>query len=232
MAEDQHFFESTNAFSDFRFISEDGAFKLEVLIPVSKVSTSDVVNLFSRYLGLSIEPLVTPVFLYSDFKSAPESDWETSGAVLFNKSSGYCELSGGVDSGIVSSDVLSPGWSRYILESSIEGVDCSIEFYRSDENNTYKVEILSTEIRLKKVISGSETTIATSPFNFVSSAIYGIKIACIPEFDSNRIKVYIDNEIEIDTADSDLFSGKVAYLNTGANPVKIYDVQVTALQVI
>ncbi len=139
---------------------------------------------------------------------------------------------------LVAADVEgSDTWSGYVafwrirLSSSGTGLAFAVNFYVVDSLNFYQVgvSVSANTVSLLKVVAGVQTPIVVFDFSLQGTLVldkfYGIRVDVEKEGATNRIQVFIDGELIIDTTDSALAQGSVGFQNFADDAVEVNEVE-------
>jgi len=190
----------------------------------------DVVNLM-RATGERIE---ISYINFLDLFEADEdtSQWETlSGTIGYtiNVADGLMTLN---NTGVGGDKVLTniennEDWLNYVVAARFklhrEGtsdVRGGIIFYYHDSDNYYWAELRIGEnkVYLNKRVSGVESVVASFdmisfPETLYEDVYYMMRVQMIQEGTGNRLKVWLDNNLTVDTTDGDVFRGNLGLIH-------------------
>jgi hypothetical protein len=127
-------------------------------------------------------------------------------------------------------------WADYVvgLRMKQTGGHAGLLFYFADSNNYYRVTINPAtgsfgRLRLTKVVAGVATGITTYNFTAVEqifeSVFYMIRVEVIPDGAANRIRVFIDGDMKINTTDNAHSKGKVGIMHVSGATVEASEVE-------
>lgn len=131
-------------------------------------------------------------------------------------------------------------WTNYVVYARIRSTcpgaaTYSVLFYWLDSDNYYTLEVSTTAntLELRKVVSGSPTVLISAPYThgiLADNVFYGIRIQVADEGATNRIKVYVDADLVIDTTDSSLDRGSVGFGHSvGASGTELDEIELFQL---
>jgi parallel beta-helix repeat protein len=102
-------------------------------------------------------------------------------------------------------------WTNYAISARVKsgasGYLNGIAGRYKDTNNFYVLALQNGTVVLKKKVSGSWTTLASTSFSFSTSTFYTLKL----EMNGTALKGYVDGTQKLTATDSSLSSGKIAF---------------------
>ncbi len=125
-------------------------------------------------------------------------------------------------------------WSEYVAfwRAKVSGGGVfAINFYVVDALNFYQVgvSVPGNTITLLKVVAGTQTPLVTFDFSLQGTLLvdrfYGIRIHIATEGITNRIKVYVDGELIINTTDSAHSQGSIGFMNFVGSALEVDEVE-------
>lgn len=217
--------------------SDEHRFNVRIVDPgdLDRVLVVNVVKLM-RPVGERID-ISYITFLDQFLIDGDNTQWEALIGALPTVEDGLAKLTT-PGPNLVATDVEgSDTWSEYVafwrirLSSAGAGLVFAVNFYVIDSLNFYQliVSVSGNTIKLFKVVAGVQTSIVSFDFSLQGTLVldkfYGIRIQIAKEGATNRIKVYVDTELIIDTTDSAHAQGSVGFENFADDEVEVDEVE-------
>lgn len=186
---------------------------------------------------------VTWLAFLDEFEEAGDS-FQWTGLVPDQVAAGFASLSDNAvaESAFVAGDVPAT-WSDLIAfarvrgSSSGAGVRFGLAVYAADDDNRYKVglDIASNAVVLSSVVAGVESVLATVPPSvgaLLASVWYGLRVVVFAEGPTNRVRVYLDGDLVIDTVNADLSQGGASVWHDDGATIDVDEVEVMLLPMV
>lgn len=133
-------------------------------------------------------------------------------------------------------------WSNYVVywrvrTTAVGSDQFHLIWYATDDDNDYRVAVdyLTQKIILRKQVANSFIDIVTfDPQVVLGLALskdvwYGFRVQTSPEGAANRIKVYLDADLIIDTTDSAHTGGTVGFAETSPAEIEVDEIELFQL---
>lgn len=146
----------------------------------------------------------------------------------------YMDMADAGDEHVTANVLGSADWEHYVATWRIRGTDAAefgALFYWTDEDNYYSaaLDIAGNNVTLRKVVAGAPTLVTS--FSFASFGVlqentyYAIRVLVAPEGGGNRIKVYVDNQLCIDTTDASHTKGTIGVHHLAGATARLSEVE-------
>jgi len=170
-------------------------------------------TLFFLFFSVSLFSQSLP--FYDDFTSGANPNWQIIGSHWsFANGKAYSDIpTTYVDEFMNIGD---SNWTNYTFEVDLEGTDGTdkqILFRTQDNDNGYYVHMIGPiqyqDLEIGKIVNGQWSVISSKTFSVQNNVNYRLKVV----LNGSSIKLYIDNNLELEATDNAFSSGGIALMN-------------------
>jgi hypothetical protein len=128
-------------------------------------------------------------------------------------------------------------WEDYVASWRIKGTSTTgadfygVSFYVQDEDNGYAVALntVAQTVTLYRVNSGVYTSLVSTSYLLFDDVYKTIRVQVSPEGITNRIKVYVDGNLKIDTTNDEYTEGRVGMFHAPGATIQTDEVEMFQL---
>jgi len=131
----------------------------------------------------------------------------------------------------------SASWEDYVASWRIKGTTNGASdsygagFYLQDEDNGYAVALntITQSVTLYRVVGGVYTPLVSASYLLFDDVYNTIRVQVTPEGATNRIKVYVDGNLKINTTNDEYTEGRVGVFHTTGATIQTDEVEMFQL---